>query len=422
MAAPSSVSTPATGAVPAPSGGRFAAFGALRHRNFRYFWFGQLSAVSAQTMEFVAVAWLVLDLTGSPALLGLTSLAQAAPTLVFFLFAGAAADRTDRRRLLTTIFAIAATIYFVIGALVVSHQVQVWQVVLAALLLGCLRVMDQPARHGMIPNTVPRESLSSAIAMASLAFQVPRPVAPAVAGVLIAIVGIGPTYFFIGGCAILAMTMYGLLRVDGKPQGGGGHGWRQDVLDGLRFVRSDQVIYGLIGMSFVNSLFGMSYVVLLPVLARQNLHVGSEAYGLMQTATGVGGLVGTVLAAQLARSGHRGVQAIAGAVLFGVSLIGLSLSPWYLLAVVVLFLVGAVNQLYMTTTTMTLQLSIPNELRGRVMSIWGITFSMIPLGGALSGLVAEHFGAPFAMALGGVMVIATTLVVAALLPRIRHLG
>ncbi len=422
MAAPPSVSAPAIGAISAPSAGRFAAFSALRHRNFRCFWCGQLSAVSAQSMEFVAVAWLVLDLTGSPALLGLTSLAQAAPTLLFFLFAGAAADRLDRRRVLTSLFAIAATIYIAIGLLVVTHRVQTWQVVLAALLLGCLRVMDQPSRHGMIPNTVPRESLSSAVAMASLAFQIPRPVAPALAGVFIALIGIGPTYFVIGGLAVLAATMYGLLRVDVKTRGGSEHGWREDVLDGLRFVRSDQIIYGLIGMSFVNSLFGLSYVVLLPVLARENLHVGSEAYGLMQTTTGIGGLIGTLFAAQLARTGHRGLQAIAGAILFGTLLIALSLSPWYLLAVAVLFLLGVANQLYMTTTTMTLQLSIPNELRGRVMSIWGLTFSLIPTGGAIAGAVAERFGAPFAMALGGVAVITTTLAVAALMPRIRRLS
>ncbi len=373
-------------------------------------------------MEFVAVAWLVLDLTGSPALLGLTSLAQAAPTLVFFLFAGAAVDRMDRRRVLTTLFAIASIINITIGILVVTSFVQVWHVVLSVLLLGCLRVIDQPARHGMIPNTVPRESLPSAVAMASLAFQIPRPVAPAIAGVLIALIGIGPTYFVIAGCTLLAMTMYGLLRVDATPRGESRHGWREDILEGIRFVRSDQIIYGLIGMTFANSLFGMSYVVLLPVLARENLQVGSEAYGLMQTATGIGGLVGTLVAAQLARTGHRGLQAIAGAILFGSLLFGLSLTPWYLLAVAVLFLVGVANQLYMTTTTMTLQLSIPNELRGRVMSIWGLTFSLIPTGGAMAGLVAEHFGAPFAMALGGFMVIVTTLAVAALMPRIRQLG
>jgi predicted MFS family arabinose efflux permease len=240
--------------------------------------------------------------------------------------------------------------------------------------------------------------------------------------VLIAVVGIGPTYFVIGSLALLATTMYGMLRVDAAPRGEGGHGWREDVLDGLRFVRSDQIIYGLIGMSFANSMFGMSYVVLLPVLAREHLHVGSEAYGLMQTATGIGGLAGTVVAAQLARTGHRGLQAIGGAVLFGALLISLSQTPWYLVAVAVLFLIGIANQLYMTTMTMTLQLSIPNELRGRVMSIWGLTFSLIPTGGAITGLVAEHFGAPFAMALGGCAVIATTLAVAALLPRIRKLS
>jgi MFS family permease len=372
-------------------------------------------------MEFVAIAWLVLELTHSPAILGLTSLAQALPTLAFFLVAGTVADRTDRRRLLAFLAGTAGVIYLIIGVLVVTHMVQVWQVVIGAFLLGCLRVMDQPARHGMIPNTVPREDLPSAVAMASLAFQIPRPVAPALAGLLIAVVGIGPTNLIVGAGSLTAMVFYSLIRVDAVPRGGAKHGWLEDVAEGLRYVRSDQVIYGLIGMTFVNSLVGMSYVVLLPVLAREVLHVGPEGYGFMQTASGVGGLFGALAAAHLARSGNRGRQALAGAVVFGALLLTLASCPWYLPAVALLFCIGLANQLYMTTTTTTLQLSIPNELRGRVMSIWGLTFSLIPTGGAISGAIAEHSGAPTAIALGGICVIATTLAVAALLPHIRKL-
>jgi len=372
-------------------------------------------------MEFVAVAWLILDLTQSPFMLGLTSLAQALPTLVGFLVAGAAADRMDRRRLLTFLFGFGAVVYFGLGVLVLTNTVQPWAVVLGAFLLGVMRLLDQPARHGMLPHTVPRKDLPNAVAMASMAFQIPRPIAPALAGVLIAIVGIGPTFCVIGSGALLAMILYSMLRVDAAPRAGESHGWREDMLDGLRFVWRDQLIYGLIGMTFVNSLFGMSYVVLLPVLAREELHVGAEGYGLMQTAAGVGGLAGALVAARFARSGHRGRQAIGGAIVFGALLITLSYCPWYAVACVLLFCVGMANQLYMTTTTTVLQLSIPNELRGRVMSIWGLTFSLIPTGGAISGTVAEHFGAPVAMALGGIAVIVTTVAAAAMLPRIRQL-
>ncbi|HEY3118190.1 MAG TPA: MFS transporter [Chloroflexota bacterium] len=422
MALPSPSATADVLTAPRRPPGRFEAFSALGHRNFRFFWLGQLASVSAQSMEFVGLAWLVLDLTGSPFVLGLMNLMQAMPTLAFALVAGTAADRMDRRKLLASIFAIAALIYTAVGALVVTQLVQAWMVVVAAFLLGCLRVMDQPARHGMLPYTVPREDLANAVAMASLAFQVPRPVAPALAGLLIAFMGIGPTFFVVAVFALLATAMYRLLRVDAIPRGRDQHSWMQDVLEGVQFVRSDQLIYGLIGMTFVNSLFGLSYVVLLPVLAREVLHVGSEGYGFMQTASGVGGLFGALAAAQLARRGGKGRQALIGAVIFGALLISVSFSPWYLLVCALLFCAGVANQLYMTTTTTVLQLSIPNQLRGRVMSIWGLTFSLIPAGGALSGTVAQSFGAPLALALGGVLVIATTLVVAARFPRIRRLA
>jgi MFS family permease len=166
----------------------------------------------------------------------------------------------------------------------------------------------------------------------------------------------------------------------------------------------------------------MSYTVLLPVFAREILHVGSGGYGFMQTAAGIGGIAGSLVAAQLARSKGRGRQALTGGVCFGALLVVLSFCPWYVPACVLLFVVGLANQLYMTTTTTVLQLSMPNELRGRVMSIWGLTFTMIPIGGAIGGTVAEHFGSPAALALGGVAVIATTLLVATTLPRIRQLA
>jgi MFS family permease len=205
------------------------------------------------------------------------------------------------------------------------------------------------------------------------------------------------------------------------PSAGERHGWVADIREGLAFVRSDQVIYGLIGLAFVNCLFGTSYGVLLPVLAREVLHVGSDGYGFMQTVAGIGGLAGALAAAQLARTGNKGRQALGGAVIFGSLLVLLAFVPTYAPAVILLFFTGITNQIYMTTTTMVLQLSIPNELRGRVMSIWGLTFSLIPTGGAISGAVAEHFGVQFAIALGGVMVIASTLAVAAALPNIRQL-
>jgi MFS family permease len=194
------------------------------------------------------------------------------------------------------------------------------------------------------------------------------------------------------------------------------------VLDGVRFIRRNEIFYGLIGMTFVNSLFGMSYHVLMPVFARQELLVGPESYGLMQLCAGLGGLGGGLTAAQLARSSGKGRQLFTGALAFGALLVMLSFSPTVAVACGLLFFAGVASQLYMTTTTTVLQLNLPNELRGRVMSIWGLNFSMIPTGGAIAGTVAEAFGSPVAIGLGGAMVILTTLLVATRLPRVRSLA
>lgn len=174
-------------------------------------------------------------------------------------------------------------------------------------------------------------------------------------------------------------------------------------------------------MTFFNSIFGLSYVILMPVFARDILQVGSQGFGFLQTTTGAGSLLGVLIVASLARASRKGWQVIMGAAIFGISLIGFAFSPWYLLSLRLVFFIGLANQVYMTTIISILQLKVPDQLRGRVMSIFGLTWDLTPVGGTIAGTIAEFAGAPVAVAICGFMVLAMASMVAVYLPRVRQM-
>jgi MFS family permease len=395
-------------------------FSALRYRNYRYYWFGQFPSVLAQNMQFVALAWLVLQLTNSPALLGVSGLVQSVPNVALSFLGGAVADRTDRRRLLILTQVGTAILFFGLGTLVAADAIQVWQVMLFAFLLGCVRSFDQPTRQGLLPLVVPTEEIPNAVPLGNLVWQGTRLVGPAVAGVLIATVGVGHTFYVASACFVLAILLFSRMRLAPIAASDERASLAADIAAGVRFIVHDPLISVLIGLTFFNSIFGMSYALMMPVFARDILHVGSQGYGFLQTAGGVGALVGTFAVAALGARGGRGWQMILGSAAFGAILIGFAASSVYLLSLGLLFLAGLANQVYMTTVNTTLQMTVPNQFRGRVMGVWGLTWSLQPLGGTIAGTLAEFAGVPFAIGLGGAMVVAMAIVVGIAIPRVRN--
>jgi MFS family permease len=238
---------------------------------------------------------------------------------------------------------------------------------------------------------------------------------------LIYLLDVGPTYYGCFLASVAALICWYLIRIQGNDSQGRQSGLLQHMMDGLRFIRSNEMFYTFIAMTFFNSVFGMSYSILMPVFARDILLVGSQGYGFLQSAGGAGALGGTLLVAAAARWKRKGLQAISGAVLFGMLLIGFGFSPWFPLSLVFVFLIGLSSQFYMTTISTILQLKLPDQLRGRVMGIFGLTWDLMPVGGAVAGTMAEYTGAPVAVAFGGFCVTAMALWVAVKLPRVRDL-
>jgi len=399
----------------------FQVLSALRHRNYRLYWCGQLSSVLAQNMEGVAQSWLVLELTDSPLLLGLTGLFFAAPTIALTLLGGVVADRADRRRIMIFSQSLSATMFFLLGTLIFLEWIALWQVMAAAFLSGCVRAFDRPSRMALLPRMVPKEDIPNAVAIGGMIWQLNRLVGPAVAGMLIYLIGIGSTYYFCFGASLLSVALWLGIRLAPSAEAASSGGVLHHMAEGLNFIRTNEVYYTFIGMIFFNSVFGMSYLILMPVFARNVLAVGSQGFGFLQSAGGAGALLGVILVAWYSHSRSKGFHAVGGASVFGILLIAFAFSGSYPLSLILAAALGATSQFYMTTISTILQMNLPDQLRGRVMSIYGLTWELMPVGGIIAGAIAEYAGAPVAVGFGGFMVAGMAVAVALLRPRIRRL-
>jgi MFS family permease len=397
------------------------ALSALRHRNYRLYWFGQLSSVLAQNMEGVAQGWLVLELTDSPLLLGLTGLTFATPTIALTLLGGVIADRADRRSIMILSQSASALNFFLLATLVLFGWIALWHVMALAFVSGCVRAFDRPSRMALLPQMVPKEDIANAVAVGGTIWQLNRLVGPALAGMLIYLIGIGPTYYFCFGASLIAVCLWLGIRLTAQSTASSSGGVLQHMAEGLNFIRKNEIYFMFIAMIFFNSAFGMSYLILMPVFARNVLDVGSQGFGFLQSFGGAGALVGVLAVAWFSHSRGKGLQALTGAMAFGILLISFALSKSYALSLGLALALGITSQFYMTTISTVLQVNLPNELRGRVMGIYGLAWELMPVGGMIAGAIAEFAGAPIAVGFGGFMVAAMALLVTIFYPSIRRL-
>src|SRR5215813_1892231 len=217
------------------------ALGALRRRNYRLYWFGQISSVLAQNMEGIAQSWLVLELTNSPLLLGLTGLAFAIPTITLTLLGGVVADCADRRRIMIFSQLGSASIFFILVTLVIVGWIALWQVMTLAFLSGCIRAFDRPSRMALLPQMVPKGDIPNAVAVGGTIWQLNRLAGPAVAGLLIYLIGIGPTYYFCCFASLSAVCLWVGIRFEHQPTAVSSGGLLQHMMDGLNFIWKNEI-------------------------------------------------------------------------------------------------------------------------------------------------------------------------------------
>jgi MFS family permease len=393
---------------------------ALRHRNYRLFFGGQLISLVGTWMQQVAEAWLVYRLTGSAVLLGVAGFISQFPVFVLAPIGGTVADRHDRHRIVVITQTASMMLPLTLAVLTLTGRVQVWHVFVLAGCLGVVNAFDIPARQAFIVDMVGREDLMNAIALNSSMVNGARVAGPAVAGLLVAAVGEG-WCFLLNGLSYLAVIA-GLLMMDvtRRRREAPPRSAVRDTLDGFRFVARTAPVRALLALLGLVSFAGLPYAVLMPVIADSTLHSGARGLGLLMGASGLGALCGALLLAS--RSGVSGlgrwVAFSAGA--FGVALMAFSRSRAFSLSVALLVPVGFFMMVEMASSNTLIQSMVPDRLRGRVMAVYAMMFmGMGPFGALAAGTLAGRVGAPATIAIGGSITVVGALVFAARLPALR---
>jgi MFS family permease len=375
---------------------------ALRHRNFQLFFSGQLISLIGTWMQSVAQAWLVYRMTNSALLLGSVGFASQIPVFLMAPFGGITADRMNRRRLVIATQISSMILAGILAWLTLSGRVQVWHVFALAATLGVVNAFDIPGRQAFLVDMVGKEDLMNAIALNSSMFNGARVIGPAVAGILVARIGEG--WCFAANAISYIAVIIGLLLMRVRSSRRiSNHSPIEDIVEGFRWVNRTRVIRALLLLIGLVSLVGMPYTVLMPIFADRILHGGARGLGILMGATGVGALFGALTLA--AKTGVKGLGrwvAITCASL-GISLVCFSFSRSFWLSVALLLPAGYSMMLQMACSNTLIQTMVPDELRGRVMSLYSMMFmGMAPFGAFFGGALAHRIGAPVTVAVGGV--------------------
>lgn len=387
-------------------GGLTRGFTALRHRNFRLFWIGQLVSLVGTWMQQIGQSWLVLEMTGDPVALGIVAAAQFTPVLFLGLFGGIVADAISKRRALVWTQLAAGGLALILGLLVVSGEVEVWHVFVLALALGVVNSFDMPIRQAFVVEMVGRGDVANAVALNSAVFNVTRIIGPAVAGLTIAGIGLEPL-FFVNAVSYLAVIV-GLVMMRpselmSTERAVVERNWRSvldRLIEGLRYTRRDAQIFLCMAVLGVVATFALNFQVLIPLAARDLLGGDADTYGFLMAATGVGSLI-SALAFAFGRQASMG-RMLLGAAAIGVAMMGMGISRSFPLSMALMLIAGWGTISMAATINTIIQLGVPDVLRGRVMSVYTTVFAgSTPFGGVFSGTLAAAGGPAAALLAGG---------------------
>lgn len=384
--------------MPGDQSGLRVALSALSHRDYRRFAASLfLTSIGVQLIQ-TAIFWQVYVLTGSALLLGLTGLARAGPHVILSMVGGVLADRLDRVRLIQAGQLGNALLVVALAYLTFTGEVQVWHLYVVTFLNSAFSALTQPARTALIPALIPPGNLVNAIALNATIGQTAQIAGPALAGIAIAYVDLGPVYVLNGLLYLMSMAVIAGVRVPmARPTVIEGP-WRSFV-EGLDFVRTKPVILSLLLLDVGATLFG-SYRALLPVFA-ESLGVGPTGFGLLSAAPGVGALFGAAFILSLGDMAYKGLYTVFGVLAYCVALVVLALSPWFLLALLAAALLGATNSVQMIPRNSVILTISPNALRGRVESFRSmLAGGAPPLGYTLSGVLATAMSPALALVVG----------------------
>jgi MFS family permease len=378
-------------------------FEALRHPEYRLLWIGNVFSSMATWMDQVTRGWLIYELTNSSLQLGLVRGVQALPILLLSPIAGSTADRYSRKAQIMIALVVDGLMYALLAVLIFAGSIEPWHVYVSAVIMSCVWTFQQPSRASMVSDSVPPESLTNAIGLNAMMFNVARITGPAIAGILIA------TWNTAGAYAVQAV-FYGLatiwtikLRAEARsPAGARGHGrhegFVQSIVSGWKFSwRNLEVRTGLLVVAYA-SLFIIPFNTLLPVFARDLLGVGAKGQGLLLTSMGIGALASSVLIASLGDRMPRGILMIGGVGVYGLLVVGFAMSTWFSLSMALMAVMGLCHVASHALVQTVIQAYSPREFRGRTMALFHQTHVILMGGGLIIGALASAIGAQAATA------------------------
>jgi MFS family permease len=389
---------------------------------YRRYWFASLASVGGWQISALAMGWLVFERSASPLDLGILGAAMATPAIFFTVAGGVIADRYEKRLILIITTSLNALLLFLLALLVYTELVTVWHIWLIAGAISFVSGVDWPTRQTFFPHLIERSALLSAVALNSVLWQVTRMVLPALGGILIAVSG--PTLVFnlaaVGYVVMLTVIFNMKLTLPGQASASA---WQQ-TLEGISYIASHKFFRNLIVLSYATMLFLSSYMQQMPAFAKL-LDAGPEGFGILMSVTGIGSIVGTALSGAITAKDRFGLIMLGGALSATVLLAGFALAttlPSYTLALVFSLLAAIGTSVFLILSTTAIQAEVPEDLRGRVMGIHGITYSLMPMGALLTGALAPHYTSPGALLISLLIYLVILSIITLRSPNLRRMA
>lgn len=391
----------------------------LRYRAFLLVWLGSVSEHVGEFMQIAAILWLVNEMTHSALMLTVVGSCRYIPLIILPLVAGVVTDRVDRRGLLIAVLVGAALLSICLALLVMAGVLALWHLIVINMLGGVLTAFNHPARFAIVPNLVRKEHLLNAISLDAISVQAARLLGMLMVGYLLALFGSVPVFILRALGALLAVFWLLQAQIPPTPPSTRERTPWHNLMDGFRYLRTNTVILGLVTMFIIPMLAMQVYTDFMPIFANEILRVGAIGYGYFQGAPGLGALIALVVLTILTYYRRKVKLLIGAGVILGIGLTGFSTSRWVFLSLPLLVVIGGMITIFMAVNTTLIQNAIPDEVRGRVMSLREIARGTGPTGSMLFGLIAHYTGAPFSLGLLGGICLLASLSLVYLTPRLK---
>lgn len=389
-----------------------------RYPVFRRMWFGMLAASAGQWMQQVALGWLAIILTNSPAFVGIVTFCAGLPFIVIAPLGGSLIDRVDRRRLMLTGQCCAFVLAGILAVDVIGGFVQAWHLPVAAFINGSLQSLLNPTQQSLVPTLVSKKDLTNAIGLMGAGQNMTRVVGPSIAGVMIGSLGVGPTFLLQAAAIAVSFVLVKGITLPPRPRSAtSGKG----VFDGVRLIISRPDLRGLFLLASIPTFFVFPYIGFLNVFARDVLHIGAQGLGLLMAVSGSGAVVGALLVATAGRAEGAGRLLLWMTVIYGATIVGVAFSRTLWITLPLLFCAGVLGSAYMSGNNVIVQHRVGDDVRGRVMGAYMLTWGLMPLGALPMGLLGDHVGITTAVAAGAIVSSALAAVLGLASPALRDL-